>query len=73
MTWFDAHLTDKGVDQAQALGRAWAQQIAVAKTPAPQSYYVSPLHRTCATANYTFSGLDLPSDSPFVPTVKEVS
>jgi broad specificity phosphatase PhoE len=40
--------------------------------PAPQTYYTSPLDRCCHTAQITFSNLTLPSDQPFVPTVKEL-
>ena len=35
-------------------------------------YYTSPLHRCAATANLTFSGLELPENQPFVPVVKEL-
>ena len=70
--WMDAHLTPNGVAQATNLSHAWQQQLDTAKTPAPQSYYVSPLDRTCATANVTFAPLQLPEGAtPFVPTVKE--
>lgn len=41
------------------------------KIPVPESYYVSPLSRCLATANITYSGLDLPRRYPFIPTVKE--
>ena len=69
--WKDAHLTPNGIQQAMDLSAAWSNQITVAGTPAPQSYYVSPLDRTCATANLTFSTLPLPKSQPFVPTIKE--
>ncbi|TVY90161.1 putative phosphoglycerate mutase, partial [Lachnellula willkommii] len=42
------------------------------KHPNPESYYTSPLLRCLATANVTFSGLDLPEDRQFVPTIKEL-
>ena len=42
------------------------------KIPAPQSYYASPLDRCCQTAKLTFDGLDLPSDRPFKPLIKEM-
>lgn len=38
----------------------------------PQKYYTSPLHRCLATANVTFSGLELPDAQPFIPEVKEL-
>lgn len=48
----------------------WRHELEVQKIPAPQSYYTSPLSRCLETANITFSGLDLPSYYPFIPTVK---
>jgi broad specificity phosphatase PhoE len=38
----------------------------------PETYYTSPLTRCLQTANITFSGLDLPSRQPFIPTIKEL-
>lgn len=70
-TWVDAHLTDVGIAQAQNAHDTWAQEFAIG-IPAPQSYYVSPLHRCCQTAQVTFEGLDMPLTSPFQPLVKEV-
>ena len=71
VTWADARLTPKGVTQAQAVNAFWASEIKNQKIPTPQSYYTSPLTRCLQTANLTFSGLDLPSSHPFLPTVKE--
>jgi broad specificity phosphatase PhoE len=68
----DAHLDDAGVEQAQVAHDYWQHEIDVQKIPYPQSYYTSPLTRCLQTANITFSGLDLPTYSPFVPTVKEL-
>jgi len=73
ITWADAHLTDKGVEQAYIANRFWATEIATQKIPVPESYYTSPLARCLATADITFSGLSLPSRKPFLPVVKEVS
>ncbi|OOQ86498.1 phosphoglycerate mutase family protein [Penicillium brasilianum] len=70
-TWLDAHLTEVGISQAQTAHDTWAQQLETG-IPAPQSYYVSPLHRCCQTAQVTFEGLDLPLTSPFQPLVKEL-
>lgn len=70
--WFDALLDPTGVEQALIAHNYWKHEIAVAKTPPPQSYYTSPLSRCLQTANYTFSGLELPQQYPFVPTVKEL-
>ena len=73
ITWADAHLTEKGVEQARIANRFWATEIAIQKIPVPENYYTSPLDRCLATAEITFSGLDLPSRKPFAPVVKEVS
>ncbi|KAL9622456.1 MAG: hypothetical protein Q9160_003132 [Pyrenula sp. 1 TL-2023] len=70
-TWFDAHLTSTGIAQAQVANSFWAREIQEQHIPTPQAYFVSPLHRCLETANVTFSGLDLPSDRPFAPTIKE--
>lgn len=72
MTWADARLTSKGAAQALAAHAFWKKELTEAKIPAPQSYYVSPLDRCIATANLTFTGLDLPDESPFKPVIKEV-
>ncbi|CEJ56085.1 hypothetical protein PMG11_02308 [Penicillium brasilianum] len=70
-TWLDAHLTEVGISQAQTAHDTWAQQ-SESGIPAPQSYYVSPLHRCCQTAQVTFEGLDMPLTNPFQPLVKEL-
>lgn len=73
VTWFDAHLTPDGVDEAKSNGAYWASQLATpGGAPPPQAYYVSPLYRCLDTANLTFGALNLPSGAtPFVPTIKE--
>jgi len=70
-TWSDPALTPAGTSQALIAHTFWNRSISIAKIPVPQSYYTSPLQRCLATANLTFSGLDLPSQHPFVPTIKE--
>ncbi|KAJ5609017.1 hypothetical protein N7528_009584 [Penicillium herquei] len=70
-TWVDAHLTPIGKGQAQTAYDTWATQIQNG-IPNPQSYYVSPLHRTCETAQITFQGLDMPLTRPFRPLIKEL-
>ncbi|CEL02939.1 hypothetical protein ASPCAL04101 [Aspergillus calidoustus] len=70
-TWFDAHLTDLGIEQARTAHNAWKTQIAHG-IPPPQSYYVSPLMRCCETARVTFEGVGLPGTEPFRPVVKEL-
>ncbi|KAI4251340.1 MAG: hypothetical protein L6R42_008419, partial [Xanthoria sp. 1 TBL-2021] len=72
-SWVDPHLTETGIQQAKAVNAFWKHQLAVAKTPAPERYYCSPLYRCLETANLTFTGLDLPADRPYKPVVKEVS
>ncbi|KAJ4358477.1 putative phosphoglycerate mutase pmu1 [Didymosphaeria variabile] len=71
VTWADAHLTPKGVSQAQDVNRFWKKLLTTEKIAAPQTYYTSPLFRCLDTARLTFSGLPLPRKSPFVPTIKE--
>ncbi|KAI4161515.1 MAG: hypothetical protein LQ342_004799 [Letrouitia transgressa] len=72
VTWADAHLSPLGLSQALNVHTFWSSQFRSQNQPAPQSYYTSPLTRCLQTANYTFSGLDLPKHHPFVPTVKEL-
>jgi broad specificity phosphatase PhoE len=72
ITWSDALLTPAGVAQAQKANQFWHSQILTQKIPTPESYYTSPLLRCMATALTTFSGLELPLNRPFVPTIKEL-
>ncbi|KAJ5645082.1 hypothetical protein N7507_011093 [Penicillium longicatenatum] len=69
--WVDARLTDLGRSQARTAHNTWETQFTNG-IPAPQSYYVSPLHRTCETAEITFKGLDMPLTDPFRPMIKEL-
>ncbi|KAJ5643524.1 uncharacterized protein N7484_006031 [Penicillium longicatenatum] len=69
--WVDARLTDLGRSQARTAHDTWETQFTNG-IPAPQSYYVSPLHRTCETAEITFKGLDMPLTDPFRPMIKEL-
>ncbi|KAF2440712.1 phosphoglycerate mutase-like protein [Karstenula rhodostoma CBS 690.94] len=71
VTWADAHLTPKGVAQAQDVNKFWKKLLTKEKIAAPQSYYTSPLFRCLDTARLTFAGLPLPKTRPFVPTIKE--
>lgn len=50
----------------------WRKQILEQTIPTPEKYYTSPLTRCLATANITFSGLDLPGSHPFIPEIKEL-
>ena len=71
-TWADARLTDIGISQARTARAAWEEQIEQG-IPTPESYYVSPLIRCCATAKVTFNELGIPLTEPFQPIIKEVS
>ena len=70
-TWADALLTPVGEGQAKKANDFWRSQMKDQKIPTPESYYTSPLLRCLATASITFSGLDLPKEHPFIPTIKE--
>lgn len=72
MNWADAHLTDLGKEQALEANAFWRLQLEVAKMPAFESYYVSPLYRCLQTANLSFEGLELPKERPFRPVIKEM-
>jgi broad specificity phosphatase PhoE len=72
LQWSDALLTPEGLSQAQHANNFWRTLVTEQKVPLPQSYYSSPLHRCLATAYVTFSGLDHPSEYPFIPTIKEM-
>ncbi|KAF1958982.1 phosphoglycerate mutase family protein [Byssothecium circinans] len=70
--WSDAHITPTGVQQALSVNRFWNTLITKEKITPPETYYTSPLYRCLETANLSFSGLPLPKDNPFIPTVKEL-
>ncbi|QDS70837.1 hypothetical protein FKW77_005130 [Venturia effusa] len=72
ITWADAHITPTGQAQALVAHDFWKTALVQAKIPAPETYYSSPLDRCIATANLTFSGLDLPENKEFKPVVKEL-
>ncbi|MCJ1356368.1 MAG: hypothetical protein MMC33_006363 [Icmadophila ericetorum] len=72
MQWADATLTNQGIKQAELVNQFWTSMIKLEKIPTPQKYYTSPLDRCCATAKISFSGIDLPSDRPFTPIIKEL-
>lgn len=71
VTWADAKVTPKGVDQAIAVNTFWKHLIKDEKITPPQTYYTSPMFRCLQTAKLTFEGLNLPRKNPFVPTIKE--
>ncbi|GAB1317788.1 putative phosphoglycerate mutase pmu1 [Madurella fahalii] len=71
-TWRDAEMTPNGIRQVLASNAFWRDTAPALKIPFPESFYVSPMARTLATANLTFASLPLWSESrPFAPTVKE--
>lgn len=72
VTWSDAHLSPLGVAQAKGVNSFWASEIANQKISTPQSFYTSPLTRCLQTAQYTFDGLNLSRQHPFIPEVKEL-
>lgn len=72
VVWEDAHLTPEGIKQAQKASAFWVKEIGEQRIPVPEKYYTSPLHRCLATANVTFSSLQLPASQPFIPEVKEL-
>ncbi|KAF2818776.1 phosphoglycerate mutase-like protein [Ophiobolus disseminans] len=71
VTWADAKLTDGGVKQAARVKDFWAHLIKDEEITPPETYYTSPMYRCLDTAKLTFTGLDLPRKSPFVPIIKE--
>jgi broad specificity phosphatase PhoE len=71
VTWADAKITPKGVDQALAVNTFWKHLIKDEKITPPQTYYTSPMFRCLQTAKLTFEGLNLQRKNPFVPTIKE--
>lgn len=70
--WDDAHLTDKGKNQAKDNNAFLKRQFDEQKMPYPARYYSSPLYRCLQTANFTYSNIDLPSDKSFKPLIKEM-
>ena len=72
-TWNDALLTDAGISQALVAHNFWQKEIDEQRIHTPDNYYVSPLSRTLQTANYTFTGLQMPKGSAeFKPLIKEL-
>jgi broad specificity phosphatase PhoE len=71
-TWFDAELVDKGVDEATALGRLFADGAKSQGFPLPDAIYTSPLSRCLATAKLVFQDILEGQGRPFRPKVKEL-
>ncbi|KAF2234085.1 phosphoglycerate mutase family protein [Viridothelium virens] len=72
LSFFDAHLTDLGIQQAKIANKTWMHQLTVEKTPSPEIFYTSPLYRCLQTAETTFKDPELPLQHAFVPRVKEL-
>lgn len=68
MEWYDAMLTDNGIDQINQLSKSWKKQLYTNNAPLPQSYYVSPMRRCLQTYNYTWSSI---LNDTKVPLIKE--
>ncbi|KAH6975968.1 histidine phosphatase superfamily [Ilyonectria sp. MPI-CAGE-AT-0026] len=71
-TWFDAHLTDVGIQQARDLNTFWTDLIATDGAPLPQTLFTSPLARCLQTTEYIFGPLMVAHTRPFQPIVKEL-
>lgn len=71
-TWFDAHLTDVGIQQARDLNTFWTDLIATDGAPLPQTLFTSPLARCLQTTEYIFGPLMVAHSQPFQPIVKEL-
>lgn len=71
-TWADALLTPVGVKEAQKASNFYKTLYEQQRMPHFETYYSSPLRRCIQTANTTFGTLDMPSNHPFVPTIKEL-
>lgn len=72
VTWRDAHLSNLGISQAMKVNALWEKLIKTQNIQTPQSFYTSPMTRCLQTAWYSFNGLDLPRQFPFIPEVKEL-
>ncbi|KAH8697300.1 histidine phosphatase superfamily [Talaromyces proteolyticus] len=71
-SWSDAHLTTKGIAQAQVAHDFWQSRFKLQRMHAPDAYFVSPLTRCLQTINTTFSTLALPHGAaPYEPLVLE--
>jgi broad specificity phosphatase PhoE len=54
VSWDDAELTPKGLQQAENAKKFWINTRNTDKVPFPQFFFVSPLRRTLQTATITF-------------------
>lgn len=71
-TWFDAFLTDVGIQQATKLNTFWTNLINIDGAPLPEILYTSPLARCLQTTSLVFSSLMSSHSAEFQPMVKEL-
>jgi len=72
--WADAHLTGKGIDQANTMKTFWVNSSVSVGLPLPRRHYSSPLTRCLQTCERAFTDLR-PTKSvapPFKPIIKEM-
>ncbi|KAK0642203.1 histidine phosphatase superfamily [Cercophora newfieldiana] len=73
--WADAHLTPKGIGQAQAMKVFWEDAASSLKLPLPRHHYASPLTRCLQTCELAFTDLKPApgvENPPFNPIIKEM-
>ncbi|CAG7558873.1 unnamed protein product [Fusarium equiseti] len=71
-TWEDPLLTPAGLSECYKANAYFKSRYESEGMPFFESYYASPLARCMQTAHYTFDGIKLPKNKPFVPIVKEL-
>ncbi|RSL72327.1 hypothetical protein CEP54_000858 [Fusarium duplospermum] len=71
-TWFDAFLTEVGIQQAAELNTFWTNLIDIDGAPLPEILYTSPLARCLQTTSLVFSSLMSSHSATFRPMVKEL-
>lgn len=71
-TWFDAFLTDVGIQQANELASFWGNLVDSEGAPLPEILYTSPLARCLQTTSLVFSPLLASHSCPSQPIVKEL-
>ncbi|KAK1596662.1 phosphoglycerate mutase [Colletotrichum navitas] len=71
VTWLDAELVDKGIQQAKELSAFWAGATSTEKVPFPESFYTSPLRRCLETSRLAFGALVEAKGEEFRPLIKE--
>lgn len=70
-TWFDAELTETGVEQGRWLSDFWSSAVSSEGLPLPQTLYTSPLHRCLQTTKLVFSSVTEERGERFRPIIKE--